>query len=88
MNCPHGFTSRCDECRKDDARTEREYIKTGHWIYAVVPWSGKNDYRVEQAVKTFKRKAAAEAHAEKLNSVDLINGHGYVVRTVNSKDAK
>jgi hypothetical protein len=85
MPCHHGFDSFCKECRKDDARIEREYIKSGRWIYAVVPWTGKNDYRIEQAVKTFKRKSAAEAHAEILNGPHLINGHGYVVRVVNQK---
>ena len=84
--CPHGLDSTfCKECREDFKRYDREGVREGKLVYAVVPWRGDGKYSIDQAVKQFKVKPAAEKYAEKLNSQGQGGSHGYVVRTLRPK---
>lgn len=84
--CPHGLDSTfCKQCREDFKRYDREGVREGKLIYAVVPWRGDGKYSIDQAVKQFKVKPAAEKYAEKLNAQGQGGAHGYVVRTLRPK---
>lgn len=41
-------------------------------VYAVLPWRGDGVYRLEQAVRVFERKHAAEAFANKDTTGTLV----------------
>jgi hypothetical protein len=86
-SCPHGYQwdSLCKECKEYSKRYDREGIREGKLIYAVVPWRGDGKYSIDQAVKQFKVKPAAEKYAEKLNAAGEGGPHGYVVRTLRPK---
>lgn len=75
--CPHGFGYRCDECRAEDKRIERDMVKSGKFGYGVFIWQGDGAYEVRRGVgglyglvghvELFKRKSSAEKLCEKLS---------------------
>lgn len=65
--CPHGFDwpSICRECRKDSIEQDRRLVKEQGWVYAVIPWRGDGKYKIEDAVRAYKSKSAAEKYANR-----------------------
>lgn len=85
MTCPyHGHDPiLCPDCKRESKARERESIRSGQSVYAVLLWRGDGRYDLTQALKTYRIKSAAERYADRLNA-DLKDSAGYVVRTVRS----
>jgi hypothetical protein len=84
-NCEfHGYDGlNCPLCRAERIASDTDALVHGTAVIGVFPWTGRSDYRIERALKTFKRRAAAERYAEKLNKDPLkISAEGYVARLV------
>jgi hypothetical protein len=65
MICPHGLEMLCKECRADSKQMDREAVRSGAKVWAVLPWRGDGKYEMTQAIKTYKSEAAAERFASK-----------------------
>ena len=80
----HGYdSSSCPLCRAERIATDSDNLSSGKAVIGVFAWTGRNDYKANTALKTFKRRASAEKYADKLNSDPLkICAEGYVTRLV------
>jgi hypothetical protein len=84
-NCQfHGYDSLgCPLCKAERIASDADALSNGKAVIGVFAWTGHGNYKIERAVKTFKRRAAAEKYAEKLNKDPLkICAEGYVARLV------
>ncbi|MEZ0208841.1 MAG: hypothetical protein ACAH17_01535 [Candidatus Paceibacterota bacterium] len=85
MDCRfHGFSSlNCPMCKAERVASDADALRSGRAVIGVFAWTGRNDYSIEKALKTYKTRAAADKYADKLNQDPLrICAAGYVARLV------
>jgi len=76
MICSHGRELLCKDCEREERDRIKQGIKDGTLIFGVFKWTGENRYPIENALKTYRRRADAEKYAD-LNEL--------VVRTVSTR---
>lgn len=60
----HGYDSLdCPECRKEELERVRQGIADETLVFGAFVWRGDARYKLEDAIRVFKRKAAAEKYA-------------------------
>ena len=84
MSCQfHGYDYDCPLCKAERIATDVDNLASGKTVIGIFAWTGKNDYSIEKALKTYKRRDAAQKYADKLNNDPLkICAEGYVTRMV------
>jgi hypothetical protein len=85
VNCQfHGYESTfCPLCKAERIASDADALSSGRAVIGVFAWTGHGNYKIDKALKTFKRRAAAEKYVEKLNRDPLkICREGYVTRLV------
>lgn len=80
----HGYHKLiCPLCKAERIASDKDDLKSGKAVIGVFRWSGRNDYKISDALKTFKSRAVAEKYVDKLNKEPLeINSNEYVTRIV------
>lgn len=84
-NCKfHGYDGlSCPLCKAERIASDADALSSGKAVIGVFAWTGHGDYKIEKAIKVFKRRASAEKYADKLNRDPLkICREGYVARMV------